>query len=114
MPFEKVVEAVVKERDLNPNPLFEVMFVWQNTPEESDSTFGDRTLSREDIEYNTSKFYLTFIIKETASALDVSVEYCRDLFCKPTIKRIVAHFKELLGSIVKQPHQKIGLLSCLQ
>ena len=33
VPFEKVVDAVVSERDINKNPLFQVMFVLQNTPE---------------------------------------------------------------------------------
>ncbi|MGI8581612.1 MAG: condensation domain-containing protein, partial [Chitinophagaceae bacterium] len=40
VPFEKVVEAVVKERDRSRNPLFQVMFVWQNTPEVSDLRLG--------------------------------------------------------------------------
>src|SRR6202011_4671774 len=33
VPFEKVVDAVVKERDMSRNPLFQVMFVFQNRPE---------------------------------------------------------------------------------
>src|SRR5207237_1205999 len=32
VPFETVVEAVVRERDLSTDPLVQVMFVLQNTP----------------------------------------------------------------------------------
>ena len=33
VPFEKVVDAVVKTRDMSRHPLFQVLFSLQNTPE---------------------------------------------------------------------------------
>ena len=33
VPFEKVVDAVVKERDIDRTPLFQVMFMYQNETE---------------------------------------------------------------------------------
>ncbi len=111
--FEKVVEAVVKESDLSRNPLFEVIFVWQNLHTIPTFNLKDVEVSTEKYDSRRCKFDLTFIIKAIASGLEISVEYCTDLFSEPTIKRMIAHYKQLLGSIVKQPHQKIGLLSML-
>jgi non-ribosomal peptide synthetase component F len=39
-PFEKVVEAVVRDRDMSRSSLFQVMFVMQNTPDVPQLAFG--------------------------------------------------------------------------
>jgi NRPS condensation-like uncharacterized protein len=92
-PFEKVVDAVVKDRDMSRSPLFQVMLVFQNTPEIPELRFGDIQLSREIFEHNTSKFEITFFVKETKDGLQGSVEYRTDLFSDQKIRGMIAHFR---------------------
>ncbi|MGZ5134066.1 MAG: amino acid adenylation domain-containing protein, partial [Flavitalea sp.] len=113
VPFERVVDAVVKERDLSRNPLFQVLFALQNIPEVPNLSLGDIVLSQENFEHTTTQFDLTFRITETPSGLVSSVEYCTDLFHKQTIRRMLNHFEKLLDSIVTNPQQKIAELSIL-
>ncbi|MEO6219284.1 MAG: condensation domain-containing protein, partial [Ginsengibacter sp.] len=113
IPFEKIVETVVKERDPSRNPLFQVMLVLANTPEVSELKLGELELSREAYEQNTTKFEITFFITETANGLQGSVQYSTDLYREETIEQMVLHFSELLRSSVKFPNEKIGLLSMI-
>ena len=110
VPFEKVVEVVSKERDLSRSPVFQVMFVLQNTPPSDEITLPELTLTAENLEIHTSKFDISFYITETANGLHCSVEYCTALFMAETITRMISHYKALLAAVVKTPGQKIGLL----
>jgi non-ribosomal peptide synthetase component F len=83
IPFEKVVESAVKNRDLSRSPLFQVMIVLQNTPEIGELRLGNVKLSRgigEQQSHNTAKFELTFNFLETPDGLTLLVEYCTDLY----------------------------------
>ena len=116
IPFEKVVEAVVKERDLSRSPLFQVMLVLQNTPEVQQLHLGELQLSRgaAGISANTtSKFDLTFNIAETVQGLFLAIEYCTDLYEATTIQRIAGHFVALLQAVVDTPSQSVDTLSML-
>jgi non-ribosomal peptide synthetase component F len=113
VPFEKVVDAVVKERDQSRSPLFQVMFILQNTPEVPELSLGELKLLPEGHQHTNSKFELTFTITETSQGLQGSVEYCTDLFTSVTIERMVSHFTRLLTSVVTRPEQRIGALSML-
>lgn len=112
-PFEKVVDAVVKERDLSRNPIFQVMFVLRNTPEVPEINLGKVLLTKEGYENTTALFDITLFLTETHDGLQGNMEYATDLFEEKTIVRILDHFKILLDSIVKNPQQKIGELSLL-
>lgn len=113
VPFEKVVEAVVKKRELSRSPVFQVMFILQNAPAADDFKIDGIELTGMGVKNETSKFELIFSIAELPAGLSGTVEFCSDLFKAETIERMIAHFKNLLNAIVKAPHEKIGLLSML-
>ncbi|MEO6549687.1 MAG: amino acid adenylation domain-containing protein [Ferruginibacter sp.] len=114
IPFEKVVEVLVKERDMGRSPLLQVMFILQNTPDIPALQLGDIQLARETAGHHTSKFEITFNIVQSAHGLDVTVEYCTDLFKTETIVRMIGHFEELLNAIIKEPAKGVGLLTMLK
>ncbi|MHA4842639.1 non-ribosomal peptide synthetase [Flavitalea antarctica] len=113
VPFEKVVEVVVKERDLSRSPLFQAMLVLLNTPQVHKLTLGDVQLTAEKFIQESSKFDITIYLHETPGGLTGSIEYATDLFSEDTIVRMVAHYKRLLGSVVQAPTQKIAGLVML-
>ena len=113
VPFEKVVEAVVKERDMSRNPVFQVMLVMQNNPKVQTLRLGEVELSAEGYTHETAQFDITFSIIESIDGLRILVEYATDLYSEATIIRMMDHFKTLLSSIVNAPHQKIGMLPML-
>ena len=113
VPFEKVVDAVLKERDTSRNPLFQVMLVLANTPETSQLKLGELDLSRESYQPNISKFDLTFFINESSGGLQCSVQYCTDLFREESITRMITHFRQLVSTISLAPHRRIGSLCML-
>ncbi len=110
VPFEKVVEAVVKERESGRSSLFQVMLVLQNTGETPELKLGDLTLSTLSYEHVTSKFDFTIFLNETPRGIHGSLEYSTDLYKAETIAIMMEHYNELINSVVKNPHQKIGQL----
>ena len=113
VPFEKVVERVVKERDMSRSPLFQVMFVLQNTPEVEHLQLGELQLSAEGVENTTAKFEITLSITQTEEGLFGSWGYNTDLYSAGTVDRMITHYKELITSIVSTPQSKIGVMPML-
>ncbi|CAL2092255.1 amino acid adenylation domain-containing protein [Tenacibaculum sp. 190524A02b] len=112
-PFEKVVSRVVKKRNSVIHPLFQVMFVLQNTPSNSEIEIEGVTISEKEFEVTTSKFDLTMNVSENESTLSIGLEYCTSLFNKTTINRILVHYQELLKGIIRDINQPINKLSIL-
>ncbi|MEJ7558098.1 MAG: amino acid adenylation domain-containing protein [Pedobacter sp.] len=113
VPFEKIVEAVVKDRDTSRSPLFQVMFDFQNAPYVPTLSLGDLTLSSIKSAHNTTQFELSFTLKETSEGLRGSVEYNTELFNADMINGLINHFIILLNSIVTNLHSKIYSLQML-
>ncbi|MES2733434.1 MAG: non-ribosomal peptide synthase/polyketide synthase [Bacteroidota bacterium] len=112
-PFEKVVEAVVGERDVSQNPLFQVVFVLQNVPRAQDSQIGELVVTNEPISHTTSQFDLTWFVEEHAEETEVSIEYCLDIFAEETIQRMFQHYLALLAAVMQDPTRRIGEINLL-
>jgi len=115
VPFEKVVDRVVKVRDLSRNPLFQVLFSLQNIPTDQDIELGNLSITPyEDVNITaTSKFELNFTLKESPKGIQLMINYCTSLFKEATIERMVVHYKKLLNSIVSSSNIKLSELSML-
>ncbi|MEO0645546.1 MAG: amino acid adenylation domain-containing protein, partial [Cyanobacteria bacterium J06650_10] len=112
MPFEKLVETLQHERNLSYSPIFQVMFVLQNTPE-IEQTLGDVRLQAESATETTAKFDLSLYLSEQDGKLDGRLEYSSDLYDEATIARMVTHFRVLLEAIAQTPDQPISTLPVL-
>ncbi|WP_413668447.1 amino acid adenylation domain-containing protein [Mucilaginibacter sp. Mucisp86] len=113
VPFEKVVEVVVKDRDLSRSPLFQVMFVLQNTARIPELQLGDLTLQQTHEAHHTAKFDITLFIIESENGLRAGLEYNTDIYDEATIDRMAGHYNQLLSAIVDTPHESVGRLKMI-
>ncbi|MET0136113.1 MAG: amino acid adenylation domain-containing protein, partial [Kibdelosporangium sp.] len=98
VPFDRVVDAVQPVRDTSRNPLFDVMVLLQNTPDELPSLAG---LQVEDVPLPvvSAGCDLTFEFQERGDVLLGAVEYNVDLFDSSTVERMVQHLLALLDGV---------------
>jgi amino acid adenylation domain-containing protein len=112
VPFEKLVEELETERDMSRHPVFQVMFILQNTPQE-DLRLSDLTLTLEATENGEVQCDLILSMSENRDGLEVVANYSTDLFDAQTIREMVSHFETLLENIVAAPHQPLASVSML-
>ena len=105
-PFEILLDELEVKRDLSRDPLFNVMVVLQNMGVEKQEN-SQITLLPYAHEHKVSKFDLTLDAVERDGRLFFELEYATKLFKSETIKRMGAHFIELLKNIVKEPNLPI-------
>lgn len=112
IPFEALVEKINPSRSLSHSPLFQVMFVLQNAPEEALELSG-LNITPVESEHATAKFDLTLSVDERNGAFVCNWEYNTDLFLPETIVLISERFQVLLEGIVSGPEQSVAQLPLL-
>ncbi|HEY0601397.1 MAG TPA: condensation domain-containing protein, partial [Herpetosiphonaceae bacterium] len=112
LPFELLVEELRVERDASRSPVFQVLFVLQNTPLPV-LALPDLTIRPVEAGNNTAKFDLTIHLIEEHGDLTSIFEYNTDLFDSATIERMTDHWQTLLSSIVAAPEQRLDELPLL-
>ena len=112
-PFEKLVEVLRPERALSRNPLFRVMFVYQDAPLQKLELPGLR-VEAEEFFSATAKFDLTLFVTETESGFHLRFEYSTDVFDEATVHRTLRHYRRLLESVVARPESRLSELELLE
>ncbi|MGH9390864.1 MAG: non-ribosomal peptide synthetase, partial [Vicinamibacteria bacterium] len=112
LPFEKLVEELHPERQLSRNPLFQVMFGFQNVPELPIGLSG-LSLSGFDIDRDAARFDLTLFVTESKGRLLCNLEYSMDLFDHDRIERLLRHFDMILAGIASSPESRLSELPLL-
>jgi amino acid adenylation domain-containing protein len=112
LPFEKLVEELQPERDLSRNPLFQVMFQFQNTSNAA-LRLKDLTITAVDVSTETSKFDLMLAAREEEGELVCVMEYSSELFAGETVERMLKQYSTLLAEIVANPDERIASLRLL-
>ena len=113
IPFEKLVEELLPQRSMNTTPLFQVMFTFQNIPKQ---VFEISGLEMEELEFETgiAKFDLSLeAFEDDLKRFHCRFEYNTDLFEKQTIVRKMAHFRNLVRAVLKNPDERISQISLM-
>ena len=102
VPFDQIVELAGARRARDRNPLVQVLFVLQNTPEIRFAIEGAEVEVLPQ-QMNESKFDLAVFAREQAGALTVEWVYATDLYRRETVEKYAASWHALLERIVATP-----------
>ncbi len=112
LPFEKLVEVIQPERQININPIYQVLFAWQNTPRPPISLTNAESV-RYSVPEGVSPLDITVYMWEENGVIEGEVEFNIDLLTRKTIKRITDNFITLLENICYAPDSLISDINCI-
>ncbi|KJB89035.1 hypothetical protein AZ66_04000 [Paenibacillus sp. E194] len=111
-PFAELVEKVLVSPDQSRNPIFDTMFVLQNTEEAEMNILGLRMKPQPSLR-PVSKFDLTFQAAEEEGRLACSIEYATALYKHETVKRMAGHYKQLVSQVISNPKADLASLQMI-
>ncbi|HEY5835638.1 non-ribosomal peptide synthase/polyketide synthase [Streptomyces sp.] len=113
VPFERVVDEVQPTRDTSRTPVFQVMVVLHNAPDEALELPG-LTAEGLTVPTRTAGFDLTLEFGEAPDgALHADITYATDLFEAATAERLGEYLTVLLEAVATEPGRPLDRLSPL-
>ncbi len=110
LPFQSLVDALGLERDLNRNPLFQVMFAFQNTPMPPVKLHKLR-VSAVDLDNGTAAFDLALLVAEQGDGIVIAMRYSTELFSAATVRRMLEQLALVAREIVADPDAELEALT---
>lgn len=112
VPFEKLVEELRPDRSLSHTPLFQVMFVLQNTPG-AELALGGLEIEPITVDTGTAHFDLLLSIADSDEQLFATLEYNTDLFEESSIRTMWDRYERLLEAVAADAQRQVAQLSML-
>jgi non-ribosomal peptide synthetase component F len=107
LPFNKIVEVIRPERDASRNPLFQMLFVLENSPM-TRLTLPGLTVEVLEAESTGSPFDMSLLLSENGNAITGMWRYNTQLFKETTVQRLIAHYLTVLEVAVRQPQARLS------
>ncbi|WP_366295641.1 amino acid adenylation domain-containing protein [Paenibacillus sp. AN1007] len=111
-PLERMMEKLEFAADPTRNPLFSVTFDFQNMHMPAMNLEGMKITSW-DSSHTSSKFDISVSVSEQEHGVRCLVEYATSLFSRETVDRMMAHYREILLSIIHSEDTLIGKLGSM-
>jgi bacitracin synthase 3 len=108
-PFGELLDALHINRDLARNPLFDTVFVMQNTVHHA-WDIPNLQITEKIVDRKHAMFDMTWEATETDAGIKLSVEYNTALFRSETIERMIQHFVHLLEQVQQHPELPLSQL----
>ena len=109
LPFERLVDALQPERNLSQTPLFNVMFVLQDS-EDSLLSLAGLDVTPLPMDSRTAKFDLSLYACPGATGIELVLEYTRDRFDASDARRLLENFRCLLRGVADEPDCGVSAL----
>ncbi len=106
-PFNLLVNKLNIKRDANKNPIFNVIFIYENTNERV-FKIKDLNVEKYDYKLKTAKFDFSVEILEENEIFNINLNYRTDLFMEDTIERWGEYYVNILNTIVKDQNISIS------
>jgi amino acid adenylation domain-containing protein len=110
LPFDVVVDALTLPRQADRSPVFEAMFVMQDTLADQTPRIDGLDIEEVPVHSGTAKVELTCAIRSTPAGLTSELEYTTDLFDRPRAARWLASLQHLLADAAQRPHARLDEL----
>src|SRR5215212_6989644 len=112
IPFEKLLDELNVERNLNRPPLVQVTFN-HRAEDELKLEAGPITTEEFDLDTGFNNFELTLEVVERSEDLECRFGYNTEIYSHAAIERMAEQFEVLLEAIVAEPETRIGELPLL-
>ncbi|MDN5753805.1 MAG: amino acid adenylation domain-containing protein, partial [Nitrosospira sp.] len=114
LPFEQLVEALQPERNLNQNPLFQIMYNHLREDPDVLAPLPGLTMENQVLGEQAAQFELTLDTNEQPDGqVGALFSYAAELFEPATIERLSAHYLHLLRQLAEHPERSLGDIDLL-
>lgn len=96
VPFEKIVDALVQERNPNAHPIFQAFFSYDQGREQQQLNLKNIQSRFIPTNNQQTKFTLSLTLKDSATGIDCLFEYDNNLFSEQTIQNMAEYFAQIV------------------
>ncbi len=111
-PYEELVEELKVAREPSRNPLFDVLFIFQNF-EEPALRIPGLTLEPYEAALAVAQMDLTLAVIRRGDGFLFNFEYATRLFKPETVERFAAYFRKITAAVVADPDVRLSAVDIL-